>query len=71
MIAQAHAEKCENKNNTNLSTLSKTFKDVGENIHFTTIESNSTDLFDFKCFALKTVGILLIGLSERKTVNCK
>lgn len=68
MIAQAHAERCENKNNPNLSTLSKTFKDVGENIHFTTIESNDIDLFDF---ALKTVGILLIGLSERKTVNCK
>lgn len=71
MIAQAHAERCENKNNPNLSTLSKTFKDVGENIHFTTIESNDIDLFDFKSFALKIVGILLIGLSERKTVNCK
>lgn len=44
MIAQAHAERCENKNNPNLSTLSKTFKDVGENIHFTTIESNDIDL---------------------------
>uniref|UniRef100_A0A8W8HNQ0 SCP domain-containing protein n=1 Tax=Magallana gigas TaxID=29159 RepID=A0A8W8HNQ0_MAGGI len=39
MIAQAHAERCENKTNPNLSTLSKTFKDVGENIHFTTIEN--------------------------------
>lgn len=43
MIAQAHVERCENKTNPNLSTLSKTFKDVGENIHFTTIESNDID----------------------------
>lgn len=61
MIAQAHAKKCKYRNNPDLSTLSKTFKDVGENIHFTTIESNVIDLFEFKMNALKTVCILLIG----------
>lgn len=51
--------------------LFKIFKDVGENIYFIIIESNDIDLFDFKSFVLKIVGILLIGLSERKIVNCK